>query len=340
MQDLKHGIRRSSAGYLGAATLIAIGALLGAQPASADTVSGNYCVQDNFGSKLNCTANDVNIAGVKEVNGVPVISPTTCTEGTTFDLTATFLLATTATQRYDIGITFATDGDPNHDGARTGTCARSDLPTGPTTQHFYDFDGDACGDTTSNDSPIEFTVTLPNVTCHDSDGDGKLNLPYIVSWGNSAGTVCNNAADALPQTSSKCKANDTFNVPVTVESPSSSMSKDASVEVTYTIQLNNSSSTLSLTVTGLTDSHYGNVLDSNNTNIASTNCTTQFSTAVPAGGSRSCWFKPPVFNSANQGSATAVADIVTATGTATAPNGATQSFTATSNERDVTVYIQ
>jgi hypothetical protein len=137
-------------------------------------------VLDNLGiSKLNCTANDTKLAVVKVVNGVPQISPTECTKDEVFSLTGTFLLQTNASERYDIGITFSSDGDPNGDGARRGICSRVNLPIPP----VLNLDKDACGDITSGLGQVEVQVTGLQVKCVDSDGDGFVNLPYIISPG-------------------------------------------------------------------------------------------------------------------------------------------------------------
>src|SRR5262249_32553230 len=131
--------------------------LYGAQPASAGTVQGNVCMQTLFGSKLNCTANDVSVAKATSV------STQQCTEGEHFALTATFQVNTTATTRYDVGLYFDVNGDPEKDGAKTGTCALATLPTTGTGAENYD--GDFCGDTSSAKSPRFITITFPNVLC-------------------------------------------------------------------------------------------------------------------------------------------------------------------------------
>ena len=67
--------------------------------------------------------NDVRIAAVNSVtdlNGNPI---TQCIAGSTFSFLANFEVLLGAQARYDIGLYFATDADPNGDGALTGTCA-------------------------------------------------------------------------------------------------------------------------------------------------------------------------------------------------------------------------
>ena len=112
------------------ATLIAAGALVRAATAlsaGAPTVDGqtfevpNSCMQQVFGGAtvtsanlLNCTANDIRLSRATSV------SPTSCLEGTTFDLTATFQTAVTANSRYDAAFFFRIDGGNTARGTVTG----------------------------------------------------------------------------------------------------------------------------------------------------------------------------------------------------------------------------
>ena len=82
-----------------------------------------YSTIDNQG--LNCTANDISIAGVSNIN---IVDDGCAFPGdtVTFDFTAEVLL--TAQDRHDLGIYFALDGDPNGDGALSGQCSISTPP--------------------------------------------------------------------------------------------------------------------------------------------------------------------------------------------------------------------
>jgi hypothetical protein len=328
--------------FLGA---LALGGLLyGAQTAFADaTAAGDFCVQSNLGvSKLNCTANDTKLAGVKVVNGVPQISPTECTKNEIFSLTGTFLLQTNATARYDLGITFSSDGDPNGDGARTGVCSRVNLPAGAPTLNL---DGDACGDITSGQT-WEVTVTGLQVKCVDTDGDGFVNLPYIIGWAQNEKSTCSNAAGALPGTTSKCEINDTFNIPIAVEEPSNALTKGATVVAEYPVTLTNNASTLTLTLNKLTDSVYKDITTTGHDGITETTCgkaenlggAGTLPATIAAGQSYSCVFKVK-FDNTNPGSSNAVVNTVTAEGTASDGVHSPTSFTTQSNTKSVTVLI-
>jgi len=348
---MKHSKRHSKrtsvpviARCMRAAAITIGGLLVGTQLALADVVGPDpsYCLSPALGGKkANCTANDTRLAGVAlDGNGDPIISPTECTEGEFFDLTATFEVATNATVRYDLGVGFSADGDPNGDGALTGSCSRSTVPIPPALA----IDGDACGDVTSAISPVNLEVVDLVVKCVDSDDDGFVNLPYYVSWAQNDTTVCNNAAQAVPGTVSKCEINDTFNIPVHIKLPGGDLSKTASVVVTYSIVINNTGETI-LTLEDLIDDVYGDILDTAdpvNTAIQSTTCVDDTDIPVPvppATSSYSCNFKV-LFDGTNPGSATAVTDTVYASGTDSEGNPWGGSGSDFEDDATVTVQVQ
>ena len=59
-----------------------------------------------------------------------------------------------ASERYNVGLYFAADGQDN---ALNGTCSVSTLPNSPTPP-WYDYDGNACGDINAN------TILHPEIT--------------------------------------------------------------------------------------------------------------------------------------------------------------------------------
>lgn len=338
-QSLPFGVR-----CLALVAMATGGLVAGVQPLLADVVGPDpsYCLSPALGGKkANCTANDTRLAGVKVVNGVPQVSPLECNEGEFFDLTATFEVATNASIRYDLAVGFSADGDPNGDGALTGSCTRSTVPSTGPIPDAQNLDGDACGDVTSAISPVDLQVTNLSVKCVDTDGDGNVNLPYYVSWAQNEQTVCNNAGEALPGTTSKCEINNTFNIPVHVKQPGGDLSKTASVVATYSIVINNTGET-ALTLQELIDDVYGDILLATNTAIQSTTCvdnTVIPAPVLPATSSYSCNFKV-LFDSTNPGSATAVTDTVHASGVDDQGNlwgGAGSSF---EDDAKVTVFVE
>lgn len=290
----------------------------GASVALAQTVT-NGCMQDIAGFSLNCTANDVKIAGVADVDGVPgpdiVILDDGCKfPGDTVDFTATFELQTT-TERHDIGIYFATDGDPNNDGAVSGECSISTLPYAPDPL-WLDLDGtdddplgltqDTCGDISESHTPLYAEITLAGVVCIDPDEDGQLNLPNCISWRQpGANELCLSPLHSFPGTPSKCRCDIAFNVPIDVPPAELAVTKTANPTevsepgglVTFTVQITNNSidPNNSVDLDTLDDDVYGDLLDPNNQNVSDNYCNSdQLDMNIGAGDTVSCTFQAQV----------------------------------------------
>jgi uncharacterized repeat protein (TIGR01451 family) len=289
------------------AVVVVAGLFLEAQPASAvdngPTEVGSICMQKVFGTpvtqsnELNCTAGDIRLSRAISV------SPASCNQGETFTLTATFETIVQANARYDAGFFFRIDGGLNArgDGANaTGTCSLSGLT--PSISPAQNIDGDTCGDL--NAGTHNLTFTIPNVLCADPDGDGFLNLPNCTSWHNNQGTACSISGTNLsefnfkPDTKSKCNCDDTFQVPVIVETAQLNVVKTASPEtvpepggtVTYTVQITNNAQSVSVTINTIIDDLYGDVGDATNTNVTNNTCPTKIGVVLGPGGSTSCTF--------------------------------------------------
>ena len=299
----------------------------------------NGCMQDIAGFGLNCTANDVQLAGVAyDDSGDPMLEITDPCEypGDTTTFTATFEVVLTAKERHDIGIYFATDGDPNSDGAVSGECSISTVP-------YYDeplwldLDGtndpypgenkpsdvqDLCGDIDDVHSPLYPTITITAV-CTDKDGDGNLNLPYCTSWRQpGANELCTRPLNAYPGAPSKCRCDGEFNVPVPVPDAKLKVTKTANPTsvnetgeiVTFTVKVENTGIDPNnyVTLSSLTDDIYGDITDVNNENITSTTCS--IAEPIPgAGGTLECSFTAYVEGDAND--TDGETDTVIATGT-------------------------
>jgi hypothetical protein len=162
------------------------------------------------GYNLNCSANDVRVAKADQV----VITDDGCRyPGDTVSFTARMSVESTATERYDIGVYFATDGQPT--ALTGGKCTVSTLPTAPS-PFFYNLDAspDTCGDiATKIGNPLYPVLAFENVICNDRNGNGKLDLPYCTSWRQSGSNeVCTKPADAYPGAPSKCKCDASFEI--------------------------------------------------------------------------------------------------------------------------------
>jgi len=281
------------------------GLLLGAQPVFAGTITGSdVCLTPLSGlSNPGCTAGDISLSAITNQADV---SPSQCTEGETFTLTATFTIVTTATTRYDIGIYFDIGGDTEGDGAKTGTCSLSTLPTSP--PPYLDKDGDFCGDTVKG--TVRATVTIPGVLCADPDGDGLLNLPYCTSWDNNSNTACTTERGAKPGTTSKCNCQPAFQVPVHVTAGEITATKSADPSLFNESELGTSVN-FTVTVTNIGDAAVtlSTIVDDPDKNPATINSTTYTTiltggicpagqqcascntlTVAPSGGTAACTF--------------------------------------------------
>ncbi len=227
-------------------------------PAARAIITSGGCVNDVSGTSNVCTANDVTFV---------VVGLGTQTDGCVNASDSLSILLqgtvqnTTAQTRYDIGLWVAVDGDPNGDGALSGTCARERLqPVGtagvttcgptaldllrqyplasPDNGPYLNVDGDACGDLFSqgnsgcdqngdglwDDSIMQFTAPL-TFPCDDSDGNGYIEIPTCATWGNQekqvGGATCDSEAELVPGTKAKCNC---ATINSTVPSPNLGMS--------------------------------------------------------------------------------------------------------------------
>lgn len=290
------------------------------------TVADAQCMQDRAGFSLTCTANDVGIAGVARnsdgSDDITIIDP--CSQaGDSVTFTARFDVLLTAQERHDIGIYFATDGDPNGDGALTGSCSVSTLAITPDPP-WVDLDGtsdpypgqkkssgvqDTCGDIDANHNPL-FPVITVTAVCVDDDGDGFLDLPNCVSWRQSgANELCQGPTDTFPGSPSKCKCDAGFNVPVPVPAnvslvkevkkagdPDSAYGEVATLDepggsVTYRIKFTvlGNDKTPDVYLQSLTDDLHGDITQVQG-DITSTTCSIPAQPLDGNGGSYSCTF--------------------------------------------------
>lgn len=166
-----------------------------------------YCMQEAYNTAssgtLGCTANDISIVTASNI----IIRDDGCQyPGDSVTFTATFQVESSARTRYDIGLWFGIDGDPNDDGALSGSCTAA--------TPFIDGDGDVCGDILSSDP--QYPVYTLTTICKRSL-DGYLILPYCSSWRQpGSNEVCSSPEQAFPGSKSKCKCNKDFTVNITV----------------------------------------------------------------------------------------------------------------------------
>lgn len=313
----------------------------GPGPASGQGMQvNNGCMRDIAGFDLVCTANDVRIASVANV----VVAPgDSCAyPGDTVTFTADYNVLLTAQARHDIGIYFSSDGDPNLDGAYTGQCNINTLPYTPNPSPYTDLDGttdpwpggnrasgcqDWCGDIDDSPNPITATITV-TAKCIDTDGDGKLNLPWCTSWRQPGdNSLCTSPLQAFPGAPSKCMCDTTgLTIPITVPPPALLVDKtvdangdgtfsdsetipESGGSVTYKVVVTNPSPPYTANITSLTDSVYGNITATGHDGITATTCSVP--QIIPSnGGTYTCTFTVAV-----SGNPRTIVDTVTASGT-------------------------
>lgn len=200
------------------------------------------CVNEHAGKSLVCSGSDVRVIfadNIRNVSGEPM---TECVNGKSFSFIADLHVQTTAKARYDIGLYFTTDGDPNGDGATSGMCSGHIIrgrhldPAFPNAVMLgaavaANLDDDACRDISADYGWRRIggrvvTVRVDYVSCHDSDGDGMINLPYCTSWSQTPGKVCNFPENTAPSSAANCNCDISFNVPIFVTPDTTPVTRD------------------------------------------------------------------------------------------------------------------
>lgn len=155
------------------------------------------CAGFRKGSELNCTAGEFTVGA--DFSAAPG-TPPFCVAGQAFSFKVNLHLYGSNADRYNIGF-FA--GQQNNDpGLTTGgnICSVATFPTTPSP--WLDLNGDACGDyLAGGDSTI--TVDEIKVIC-TGDSTGALQVPYLLTYSQNAGSVCTGAADVTSGSISKC----------------------------------------------------------------------------------------------------------------------------------------
>jgi len=208
--------------------------------------AANTCIQNEYNlsqgvsatgttgsTKLNCTANDVSIAGINNITDLQGNPITTCFQGSKFSFIADFEIKTTSSSaRENIGLYIATASTTQ---ALTGACDDNIITAQNSAQyHETDTAPDNCGDTQSSDSSPLFgagtedvRLEIDDFLCIAPNGSNNLVLPNCTSWQIPGGTIqCvstdgsypfngpNGTPTAVPGTKSKCNC-DIISLPIT-----------------------------------------------------------------------------------------------------------------------------
>ena len=205
----------------------------------------NLCLEDAYGGKVNCTAND---SGATNIEFISVTKPCQFVGDT-----ATVRLLLTAVvgspERYDIGHFLALDGNNAIDAGNScyhsylqPVSVDSNVTYSPTSGVGPFWQGsesriDVCGDSQGNNNDI--TVLAPGaisfstptditVLCQDSpdDPDGQVDIKIRASYKQANDSFCPDVTGAVPGTASKCGCS-LFNLPF---KPTGSKIGDVSAE--------------------------------------------------------------------------------------------------------------
>lgn len=324
-------IKRPRSQWLSCA-LTAMAFLVGSGSAFAQTCIDDVWKAHNNSQNLTCSANDVKVASAGNIKGLDGQPLTQCVSGQVFSFIADFNVLLNAQARFDVGLYFATDGDPNKSGALTGTCDGNIISpvnaiTGLGSPNFTQLDAgsDACGDIDSAHNPQIVTVRIDNALCIDTDGNGRLNLPNCTSWRTSgSNTTCQSSFDSYPGSPSKCNCDIGFNVPILVETGSIEVTKSATPlslpepggQFVFTVTTTNTAGFTTVTLNQICDDKYGTVASAGTSTCAAgtigsvTGSSCTLPKTLGPGQDYACTFSGNVFS----GGPTTSTDIVTVSG--------------------------
>jgi hypothetical protein len=175
-------------------------------------VSGG-CVGEVGNINPVCTANDVRLAGVKEVTIAAGDSCDLTDPNDTITVQSFTGIFTSGPQRYDIGSYIATDGG-GADGARLGSCRRFGFANGTT--GLTDLDGDSCADIGAGVTNLEIPNLGPiTIKCSDAfhlengivtaGSDGNVDFFHCETWAQQKNEIiCQSSTNIKAGTPSKC----------------------------------------------------------------------------------------------------------------------------------------
>ena len=175
------------------------------------------CMAENSGFGLNCTANDIQIAGIVN-DSVEITDPCDFPGDTALINFEAEVVMTANEDRHDIGVYISRDGGD----AQTGSCFIGALDYQPSPP-FVDSDGtgddpngelqDICGDIDNTyrvqDPPVPPLIqpfTDVAISCVDTDGDGIVDVNACLSWRiPGKNDLCRDYQDVIPANASKCR---------------------------------------------------------------------------------------------------------------------------------------
>ncbi len=171
-----------------------------------------------------CVANDLQPTGTEIIEG-----PSSCTEGDVFSAKVRILFESGggANNRFNVGFFVGDNGESPIGGT---SCTFDSLqPLAPPLDltggsgGFLELNGDACGDIQKGE-PTYKDIQLDQILCKDDDGDGNVDVSYVLTWENNGNQA--NCTDPLDPAQfdpapPKCRSDLEYDLPIAVEDPPS-----------------------------------------------------------------------------------------------------------------------
>ena len=172
-----------------------------------------------------CVANDLQPTGTEIING-----PTQCNEGDTFSATVRIWFddGGGANERFNIGYYIGENGESAVGGASCTFDSMQPVAIAPTTPNplggpYPELSGDSCGDISKRD-PTYKDIELTSILCKDDDGDGNVDVSYVLTWENQGQvSACSDPLDPaqFDPDPPKCRSDLEYDLPIEVEDPPS-----------------------------------------------------------------------------------------------------------------------
>jgi len=171
-----------------------------------------------------CVANDLQPTGAEIISG-----PAQCNEGDTFSATVRVFFDNGggAAERYTVGFFLGENGASAVGGASCTFDSFQPVATPPGDNPlggpYPELSGDSCGDIDAR-TPTYKDIALNGILCRDNDGDGNVDISYVLSWVNNRNqTSCTNPLDPaqFEPERPKCRSDLEYDLPIEVENPPS-----------------------------------------------------------------------------------------------------------------------
>lgn len=167
------------------------------------------------------------VCSAKDMTSSPVLisGPEACERGETFTATLQFSVMSTAKERDNIGFFV---GELGQDALGGSQCTFSSLApigalfnvtsgVGP----YREINGDSCGDLEQGEVTLHNVVTT-DLLCEDQNGDGRVDISYVISWEKNKNNSCVSPTDVpsfYPDQSSACVNENGEGIDVPIEDP-------------------------------------------------------------------------------------------------------------------------